>query len=156
MSEEGFGQQFLDLDRPWRISMSEGEEVELFEVRRPVRLGKEALDKLVGLLKDRGNSNYAAVEALEGVTSPEGEDYSGYAVFLLVLKLLDDAAAKFGDAHTYLFGIAEDGGLMLLASSSWDSSEEQFLGSMDVALGNPSAVEMAVVALPVRRGEGSA
>lgn len=136
----------------WRVAVlgEKGEEqVELYEAKEGIRFRKNMLDKLVEHLRTR--ENYVALEAITGVLSPEGEDYSKYAVFLLALKLSEDLAKALGEVHTYLFGVGEDGGPILLASSGWNDDRNHFLNCMGVLLENPDAVEMVVVALPLSK-----
>jgi len=143
---------FLDPERRWavRIAVEGGEEeIELHEVRDDVKLDRDVLDRMVDLVRSR--DNYAALEAIRGVSSPDGKDYGGFAVFMLLLKFSEEAGQVLGSLHEYLFGIsAEDGSPVLLASSDQDESRSQFLGCMSAMLDDPESVEMAIIALPVR------
>ncbi len=148
--------EFLDLERRWKVKMAVegGEEgVELYEVKDGIRLEREALDRLVELVRTR--DNYAAIEAIVSASSPEGEEYNGFAIFMLLMRLSGEAGAVLGDVHEYLFGVsAEDGSLLLLASSDHDNSRSQFLGCMSALLDDPESVDMAILALPVREDLG--
>ncbi len=144
--------EFLNSERRWTVRMAvEGgdEEVELYEVKDSVKLEKDALDRIVDLVRTR--DNYAAIEAIRSASSPEGEEYGSFAIFMILLKLNEEASQALGDVHEYLFGIsAEDGSPMLLASSDQDDSRSQFLGCMSALLDDPESVDMAIVALPVK------
>ncbi|MGC8555583.1 MAG: hypothetical protein ACP5NG_01005 [Conexivisphaera sp.] len=149
--------EFLNPERRWtvRVAVEGGEEsVELYEVRDSVKLEKESLDRMIDLVRNR--DNYAAIEAIKSVSSPEGDEYGGFAVFMVVLKLLEEAGQALGDVHEYLFGVsAEDGNLVLLASSDQDSSRSQFLGCMSALLDDPESVDMAIIALPIREADSA-
>ena len=123
--------------------------VQLYEVNDNIKLEKEALDRIVELVKTR--DNYAAIEAIKGAASPDGEEYRSFAIFMVILKLGEEAGQVLGDVHEYLFGIsAEDGSLMLLASSGQDNSRSQFLGCMSALLDDPESVDLAIIALPTK------
>ncbi len=149
--------EFLNQERRWtlRIASEGGDEVvQLYEVNDNIKLEKEALDRIVELVKTR--DNYAAIEAIKGASSPDGEDYGSFAIFMVILKLGEEAGQVLGDVHEYLFGIsAEDGSLMLLASSGQDNSRSQFLGCMSALLDDPESVDLAIIALPTKEEASS-
>gem|GEM_PF-1794586 len=144
--------EFLDTGRRWtvRVAVEGGEEsLELYEVKDGVKLDKDALDKMIDLVRTR--DNYAAIEAIKSASSPDGEEYGGFAIFMILLKLSEEASQALGDVHEYLFGIsADDGSPLLLASSDQDNSRSQFLGCISALLDDPESVEMAIVTLPVK------
>ena len=142
--------ELIDPNRVWQVSLRvEGgeERINFYEAKERLVFKGAMLERLLDHASSR--DNYAVTNAITSITSPEGDDYSGYAMFLLMFRVSGDVSGLVGPDHKYLFGVLEDGNVILVASENSKINQERFLQSLGVAVEKPESVEVLVLAFPV-------
>lgn len=139
----------LNPERVWQVNLrvEEGEErIRLYEARERLVFKGAILERLLDHASNK--RNYAVANAILSITSPEGDEYVGYAMFMVMFKASSEVGGAIGLEHKYLFGVLEDGNIVLVAASDAKLNQERFLQSMGVAVERPDSVDVLILAFP--------
>jgi hypothetical protein len=90
--------------------------------------------------------HYSSGDLLTEVISPEGEDFSRYAVFLILVYFKKEFAGEHGEEHGFLFALRKDGRVHLAGISNPDLELEEFIEILSSAFEEPDKVSMFVMA----------
>ncbi len=141
----------VDENKKWVIAISRDGDVEEFNVYdgsasgvvfKPMLL--DGLEKAISL-----NEHYDMRDNLIKVISPEGEDYSKYAVFVISLNFSDeDLINEFGEKHMLLFALLVNGGIQFIGSSDSSMTLDKLVDIVNNALKEPSKLNYLYVSYP--------
>ena len=137
-----------DENRIWNATIKIGGadfKLELFDAFDTSLVFKEEfMNKLKHLIIE--HEHYMAGDVLTEITSPEGEDFSKYAVFVLLIQLDRELHEEYGDEHMYLFALRKDGYVQLAGVDSKDMDEDDLLNILSLAFEEPAKVESLILA----------
>ncbi len=137
-----------DESRIWNATIKIGGadfKLELFDAFDTTIVFKEEfMNKLKELIIE--HEHYMAGDVLTEIVSPEGEDFSKYAVFVLLIQMSKELHGEFGEEHMYLFALRKDGHVQLAGVDSKDLEEEELLNILSVAFEEPAKIDSLILA----------
>ena len=137
-----------DENRIWNATIKIGGadfKLQLFDTFDMALIFKENfMDKLKDLIIK--HEHYMAGDVLTEIISPEGDDFSKYAVFILLIQMGREIQGEYGEEHMYLFALRKDGHVQLAGVDSKDSEEEDVLNILSLAFEEPTKIESLILA----------
>jgi len=144
-----------DLSKFWNVKIQLGDNEYVYKLYdtfdKNVILKKEFID----LIKDRvfKLDNFMAGDIITSIISPEGEEYSKYALFMLMIDLGDGFPEYPGD-HYFLFALRKDGNIHLMGVANQEITRDEALEILTIALEEASKVKAFVFAFTKEEEEG--
>ena len=136
-----------DSKHVWRVFMgtSEDKEVELplFQVTQDVFVDPDFADQMRYLLME--NPHYIPGRNVKRILSPERQEISGKALFVVICFLKEYAERKSGARNYYLFGEMKSHGFRLIAAADDNLTAERFRFFMKIVTLKPSLVKSLVL-----------
>ena len=137
-----------DKNRLWKATIKIGGEdfdLQLFDTfDSGVTFGEEFMKNLKDLIIK--HEHYMAGEVLTSIISPEGEDFSKYAIFLIIIQIVNEEAEKIGMDHIYLFALRKDGRVQLAGIGSPDTDKDNVMNVINLAFQNPGKLNSLILA----------
>ncbi len=143
-----------DLSRYWNVRVKIGENEYTYKLYdtfdKNIILRKDFID----LIKDRVYrfDNYMAGDIITFIISPEGEDYSKYAIFMLMIDLGENFPEYPGD-HYFLFALRKDGNVHLMGVASQDLTRDEAIEILSIAMEEAEKVNAFVFAFTKEEDE---
>lgn len=138
----------VDKDRIWQAKVSlEGSEVSLrlYDTMASGLILKRIFLDVLRTLMDE-HDHYTASDSLLELTNPEGEDFTEYAVFVVICRLGPELREELGEEHTFLFALRRDGNVQLVATGSEDLTLDEFSKIVDAVVRRPESIEALTLA----------
>lgn len=137
-----------DENRLWTAVIKIGDEdfkVQLFDTfDSAITFEEDFMKNLKDLIS--GHEHYMAGEVLTSIYSPDGEDFSKYAVFLLLIQLGKETVKELGTEHIYLFALRKDGKVQLAGVDLSEAGEEEVLKTINLAFQHPDKLGSLILA----------
>lgn len=137
----------VNKDRVWNAKLDiEGSEVsyELFDSMEYGLILKTAfIDALRNL--NEMYEHYKFSDCLRELFTPEGEDFTEYAVFMLLCRLSPETDQP-PISRIYLFALRKDNNIQLLAANDDELTVEKFSSDLDKIILYPDNVESLLIA----------
>jgi len=131
----------------WTIYMDVGRdreaELPLFQVTEDVFVDKDFAEQMRYLLVE--NPQYLPGANVKRIVSPENEEISGKALFVVVCFLKEYAEHKSGSHNHYLFGELKSHGFRLIAAADYGLTIERFKFFMKIITLKPTLVKNLVL-----------
>ena len=137
-----------DKNRLWKATIKIGGEdfnINLFDTfDSGITFGEEFMKDLKDLIV--AHEHYMAGEVLVSILSPEGEDFSKYAVFLLLIQMEGNEEKEHDMDYIYLFALRKDGKVQLAGVASPEINKDNMLDSVNLAFQHPEKLGSLILA----------
>jgi len=136
-----------DLSRFWNVRIKLGENEYNYKLYDTFDKNLILKGDFIDLIKELVNKkdNFMAGDIITGILSPEGEDYTKYALFMLMIDLGDSFPEYPGD-HYFLFALRKDGNIHLMGVASQEITRDEAIEILSIALEEADKVKAFVFA----------